>query len=112
MRKKPMDNIHYNTMNLLGKDLKIVYHPTSKLFTLIDCLGNEVATNSDGRKLIKFAWSFSPLRRVNTSSSDQTKKGRMGQVLQDMLLLTVELSTGRESASRDTVTLSPPRTGI
>jgi hypothetical protein len=55
-----MDNIHYNTMNLLGKDLKIVYHPTSKLFTLIDCLGNEVATNSDGRKLIKFAWSFSP----------------------------------------------------
>lgn len=63
-----MTNDSFNTTNLLGKTLRITYSYDTKEFSLFDSLGQLVKIDVDGRKLTKFAWSFSP--RVLVSDYD------------------------------------------
>jgi hypothetical protein len=57
-----MENV--NTTNLLGKKLKITYDCVSKTFSLFDCQGNLVKTDTDGNRLTKIAWNFYPQQVV------------------------------------------------
>jgi hypothetical protein len=49
-----------NNTNTLGKTLTITYSYDTKEFSLFDCLDNLIRTDTDGRKLSKYAWSLSP----------------------------------------------------